>query len=314
MKLLVVMDPVDTIKPWKDSTFAMMLAAQKRGHGVFYATPEDLWLDGSHVMVDAAAIRVFDRREDFYHLDDRRTRPVSEFDVALMRQDPPFDQRYLTVTHLLSLAQRDGVWVINDPQAVRDCNEKLFTAWFPQCMPPTRVSARADHLKAFIAEQEDAILKPLHAMGGAGIFRVRAGDPNTNAIIEILTRQGRMPIMAQRYLPEIRDGDKRILMIDGEPVPYTLARIPAEGETRGNLAAGGRGVGRPLSERDRWLAAQVGPTLREKGLVFVGLDVIGDWITEINVTSPTCIRELDAQFGLDIAGQLIDHLAERLPN
>ncbi|WP_294948011.1 glutathione synthase [Sulfurivirga sp.] len=313
MKLLVVMDPIDTIKPWKDSTFAMMLAAQQRGHDVFYATPEDLWLDGSRVMVDARPVAVFDRREDYYQLGAPLTCPACEFDVALMRQDPPFDQRYLTVTHLLSLAQRDGLWVINDPQAVRDCNEKLFTAWFPQCMPPTRVSARADHLKAFITEQGDTILKPLHAMGGAGIFRVRAGDPNTNAIIETLTHRGRMPIMAQRYLPEIRQGDKRILLIDGEPVPYALARIPAEGETRGNLAAGGQGVGQPLSERDRWLAAQVGTTLREKGLVFVGLDVIGDWITEINVTSPTCIRELDAQFGLDIAGELIDHLADRLP-
>ncbi|SIN73958.1 glutathione synthase [Sulfurivirga caldicuralii] len=312
MKLLVVMDPIASIKPWKDSTFAMMLAAQARDHRVHYTTPADLWLDQATPMAHCAPVEVFDRREEYYQLGTFTHRPLTDFDAVLMRQDPPFDQRYLTVTHLLSLAEKAGVWVINATQAVRDCNEKLFTAWFPQCMPPTRVSARADLLKAFIAAQQDTILKPLHAMGGAGIFRVRHGDPNTSVIIETLTQQGQMPIMAQRFLPEIAQGDKRILMIDGEPVPYALARIPAQGETRGNLAAGGEGVGMPLSERERWLAAQVGPTLKEKGLVFVGLDVIGDYITEINVTSPTCIRELDAQFGLDIAGDLIEHIAQRL--
>jgi len=312
MKLLVVMDPIDGIKPWKDSTFAMMLAAQARGHEVFYTTPADLWLDQATPMARCAPIEVFDRCEDYYRLGDFAHRPLTDFDVALMRQDPPFDQHYLTVTHLLALAEKAGVWVVNNTQAVRDCNEKLFTAWFPQCMPPSRVSARADLLRGFIDEQADVILKPLHAMGGAGIFRVRTGDPNTSVIIETLTQQGRMPIMAQRYLPEIVHGDKRILMIDGEPVPYALARIPQQGETRGNLAAGGEGVGMPLTERERWLAQQVGPTLKEKGLVFVGLDVIGDYVTEINVTSPTCIRELDAQFGLDIAGELIEHMAQRL--
>lgn len=312
MKLLVVMDPITSIKPWKDSTFAMMLAAQKRDHAVFYATPEDLWLDQATPMAQAAPIEVKDQREHFATLGVTQSLPLITFDAILMRQDPPFDQRYLTTTHLLSLAEKEGVWVINNTQAVRDCNEKLFTAWFPQCMPPTRVSARADLLKAFIATEQDTILKPLHAMGGAGIFRVRAGDPNTNMIIETLTQQGHMPIMAQRYLPEIKQGDKRILMINGEPVPYALARIPQADDTRGNLAAGGTGVGMPLSERERWLAAQVGPTLREKGLVFVGLDVIGDYITEINVTSPTCIRELDAQFGLDIAGDLIEFIAQQV--
>ncbi len=312
MKLLVVMDPIESIKPWKDSTFAMLLAAQKRGHACYYTTPDDLWLDQATPMAACAPVEVFDRKTDYYRLDAWQHHPIEQFDGVLMRQDPPFDQRYLTTTHILSLAEQAGVWVINNTQAVRDCNEKLFTAWFPQCMPSTRVSARADLLRDFIRQQGDTILKPLHAMGGAGIFRVRDGDPNTSVIIETLTRQGRMPIMAQRYLPEIAQGDKRILMIDGEPVPYALARIPQQGETRGNLAAGGAGVGMPLTERERWLAAQVGPTLREKGLVFVGLDVIGDYITEINVTSPTCIRELDAQFGLDIAGDLIDHLTQRL--
>ena len=310
MNLLVVMDPIETIKPWKDSTFAMLLAAQKRGHRCHYTTPDDLWLDQAAPMAACAPIEVFDRKTDYYRLGGWAHRPIEHFDVVLMRQDPPFDQRYLTTTHLLALAEKRGVWVVNHTQAVRDCNEKLFTAWFPQCMPPTRVSARADLLKAFIEQEQDTILKPLHAMGGAGIFRVRHGDPNTSVIIETLTQQGRMPIMAQRYLPEIRHGDKRILMIDGEPVPYALARIPAEGETRGNLAAGGEGHGVPLSEQDRWLAAQIGPVLKEKGLVFVGLDVIGDYVTEINVTSPTCIRELDAQFGLDIAGDLIRRLEQ----
>ncbi len=312
MKLLVVMDPIETIKPWKDSTFAMMLAAQKRGHQVIYTTPAHLWLDQATPMAHSWHITVQDQREDYYRLTDEAHRPLTAFDIILMRQDPPFDQRYLTTTHLLALAEKAGVWVINNTQAVRDCNEKLFTAWFPQCMPPTRVSARAELLKAFIEQEWDTILKPLHTMGGAGIFRVRAGDPNTNMIIETLTQQERTPIMAQRYLPEISQGDKRILMINGEPVPYALARIPKADDTRGNLAAGGTGVGMALTEREQWLAQQVGPTLREKGLVFVGLDVIGDYITEINVTSPTCIRELDAQFGLDIAGDLITFLENRL--
>ncbi|HIQ40201.1 MAG TPA: glutathione synthase [Sulfurivirga caldicuralii] len=310
MNILVVMDPIDTIKPWKDSTFAMMLAAQRRGHRCFYTTTADLWLDQAQPMAACAAVEVFDRHEDYYRLQSWQHQPITDFDVVLMRQDPPFDQRYLTTTHLLALAENTGTWVVNNTQAVRDCNEKLFTAWFPHCMPPTRVSARADLLRDFIAQQQDTILKPLHAMGGAGIFRVRHGDPNTSVIIETLTQNGRMPIMAQRYLAEIRHGDKRILMIDGEPIPYALARIPQQGETRGNLAAGGSGQGIPLSERDRWLAQQIGPTLKEKGLVFVGLDVIGDYVTEINVTSPTCIRELDAQFNLDIAGELIRRLEQ----
>ncbi|HID00762.1 MAG TPA: glutathione synthase [Piscirickettsiaceae bacterium] len=310
MNILVVMDPIDTIKPWKDSTFAMMLAAQRRGHRCFYTTTADLWLDQAQPMAACAAVEVFDRHEDYYRLQSWQHQPITDFDVVLMRQDPPFDQRYLTTTHLLALAENTGTWVVNNTQAVRDCNEKLFTAWFPHCMPPPRVSARADLLRDFIAQQQDTILKPLHAMGGAGIFRVRHGDPNTSVIIETLTQNGRMPIMAQRYLAEIRHGDKRILMIDGEPIPYALARIPQQGETRGNLAAGGSGQGIPLSERDRWLAQQIGPTLKEKGLVFVGLDVIGDYVTEINVTSPTCIRELDAQFNLDIAGELIRRLEQ----
>lgn len=312
MKILVVMDPIETIKPHKDSSFAMMLAAQKRGLSLFYTTPDFLWIDGAQPKAEVWPIQVFDRTEDYYQLAEQHSVALTDFSMILMRQDPPFDQRYLTTTHILSLAERAGVLVVNRTQSVRDYNEKLFITLFPQCMPPTRVSARAEQLKAFIQEQKDVILKPLHAMGGQGIFRVREDDPNLNVIIETLTQHETCAIMAQCYLPEIRKGDKRILLIEGEPVPYALARIPAEGETRGNLAAGGEGIGMPLTERERWLAEQVGPFLKEAGLYFVGLDVIGDYITEINVTSPTCIRELDAQFGLDIAGELIDSLIAKV--
>jgi glutathione synthase len=233
-------------------------------------------------------------------------------DVILMRKDPPFDMEYIYSTYLLDIAQEAGVLVINHPQSVRDANEKLFTAWFPQCCPPTLVTRRKEWIKAFHQEQGDIILKPLDGMGGASIFKIAEGDPNFSVIVETLSHHGQQSVMAQRYLPDIVHGDKRILMIDGEPVPYALARIPAQGETRGNLAAGGRGEGRPLTDRDRWICEQVGPTLREKGLIFVGLDVIGDYLTEINVTSPTCIRELDKQFGLNIASDLLDAIDKRL--
>ncbi len=229
-----------------------------------------------------------------------------------MRKDPPFNSEYVYATYLLELAERRGTLVVNRPQSLRDCNEKFFATQFPQCAPPTLVSRRSDILRAFAAEHGDVILKPLDEMGGASIFRHRDGDPNLSVILETLTDHGRRQIMAQRYLPAIKDGDKRILMIDGEPVEYCLARIPAAGETRGNLAAGGRGEARPLSERDRWIAAQVGPSLRERGLLFVGLDVIGDYLTEINVTSPTCAREIDAAYGTDIGGRLMAAIEKRL--
>jgi glutathione synthase len=230
-----------------------------------------------------------------------------------MRKDPPLDLEYLYSTYLLEQAETRGTLVVNRCASLRDANEKLFTAWFPHCCAPTLVSRDAGRFRAFLAEQGDIILKPLDAMGGASVFRVRQDDPNTAVILETLTDHGRRMAMAQRFIPEISAGDKRILLVDGEPVPYALARIPAPGETRGNLAAGGRGEGVPLSERDYWICAQVAPVLREKGLLFVGLDVIGDYLTEINVTSPTCIRELDRQYGLDIAGQLMDAIAARLP-
>lgn len=226
-----------------------------------------------------------------------------------MRKDPPFDQEYVYATYLLERAEERGAYVINKPQSLRDANEKLFTAWFAHCCADTLVTREPFRIREFLSEHQDIIVKPLDGMGGTGIFRVRADDPNFSVITEIMTQYGSRFVMAQKFLPEIVNGDKRILMVNGEPVPYCLARIPAQGETRGNLAAGGRGEGRALTERDRWLAAQVGPTLREKGLVFVGLDVIGDYLTEINVTSPTCVQELDKQFGLNIAGLLFDHIA-----
>jgi glutathione synthase len=231
-------------------------------------------------------------------------------DIILMRQDPPFNNEYLYVTYLLEKVEKQGVLVANRPESVRDSNEKLFATDFPQCGAPTLVSGRAELIRNFLAEQGDIVLKPLDEMGGSNIFRLGTGDANISVIIEVLTRQGRTPVMAQRFIPEISEGDKRILMIDGEPVPWALARVPGEGEFRGNLAAGGSGRGVELTDRDRWICEQVAPTLRETGLWFVGLDVIGDYLTEINVTSPTCVRELDELYGLNIAGQLFDRLEE----
>lgn len=304
-RLGVVMDPIATITIKKDTTFAILLAAQARGWSIRYFEQSDLYLRDGRAFGRARTLTVRDDKQDWYSLGEPQDGPLAGLDVLLMRKDPPFDLEYIYTTYLLERAEAEGVRVVNRPQSLRDANEKLFTAWFPQCCPPTLATRDMARLRGFVAEHGDAILKPLDGMGGAGIFRVRAGDANLNVIVETLTERGRRTALAQRFIPEIGAGDKRILMIDGEPVPYALARIPAEGETRGNLAAGGRGVGQPLSERDRWICAQVGPELRRRGLVFVGLDVIGDWLTEINVTSPTCARELDAQFGLDIGADLM---------
>ncbi len=311
LDVAVVMDPIGNIKIGKDTSFAMMLEARRRGHRLHYVLPGGLSLDGSRPMARLAEAEVRDDPADWYSLGPVRTRPLAEMDVVLMRTDPPVDADYLHDTHILTLAQAEGVLVVNDPRGLRDLNEKLGALLFPQCCPPTRVSRDAGELKAFVAEHGEVVLKPLDGMGGRSIFRVRAGDPNLNVILETLTEGGRHLALAQRYLPEITDGDKRILLVDGEPVPYCLARIPQGDEFRGNLAAGGRGEGRPLSDRDRWIAAQVGPELKRRGMLFVGLDVIGDWLTEVNVTSPTCVRELDAQFGLNIAGQLFDAIEAR---
>ncbi|MFC3714971.1 glutathione synthase [Luteimonas soli] len=314
LDVIVVMDPIGSIKIAKDSTFAMLLEAQRRGHRLHYVIPGGLSMHGGEAVAQVAPLTVRDDPAAWFELGQPSHHTPRAGDLVLMRRDPPVDAGFIHDTLLLGSMQRQGAQVVNDPQGLRDFNEKLAALEFPQCCPPTVVSRDAAALKAFVGEHGDAVLKPLDGMGGRSIFRVRAGEPNVNVILETLTEGGRNLAMAQRYLPEIVDGDKRILLIDGEPVDYCLARIPQGDEFRGNLAAGGRGEGRPLSERDRWIAAQVGPRMRERGMRFVGLDVIGDYLTEVNVTSPTCIRELDAQFGLNIAGQLFDAIEQGMGN
>ena len=306
------MDPIENINIKKDSSFAMMLAAQKKNWSLHYIQPDKLSLQDAKVYCSSCQVSVKDNPEHWFELEESRQHPINELDVVLMRKDPPFDMNYIYSTYLLELAEQQGVLVVNRPSSIRDCNEKLYTAMFPQCCVPNLVSCDMSQLKQFVVEHQDVILKPLDGMGGASIFRVRDNDPNLNVIIETLTESGKKMTMAQRFIPEIKDGDKRILLIDGEPVDYALARIPSKGETRGNLAAGGTAKGQPLTERDRWICAQLGPSLKEKGLMFVGIDVIGDYLTEINVTSPTCIRELDAAFNLDIATDLMNAIEKKL--
>ena len=310
LNVAVVMDPIAGIKIAKDSTFAMLLEAQRRGHRLFYVEPGSLCAVGAIASARLAGLAVQDDPAAWYRLTKAELRPLSDMDVVLMRTDPPVDSAYLHDSILLGIAQQAGALIVTDPQGLRDYNEKLAALLFPQCCPPTLVSRDPAALKAFVAEHGEAVLKPLDGMGGRSIFRVKAGDPNTNVILETLVGDGRLTL-AQRFIPGIKDGDKRVLLVDGEPVDYALARIPQGDEFRGNLAAGGRGEGRPLSERDRWIATQVGPEMKRRGMLFVGLDVIGDYLTEVNVTSPTCIRELDLQFGLNIAGLLFDAIEAR---
>ena len=312
VKLGVVMDPIESINVKKDSTLAMLLAAQKRGWSLHYMQMGDLYLrDGAcHARTRELAVR--DDLQDWFTLGEPRETDLTGLDVLLMRKDPPFDMEYIYATYLLERVEEAGVLVVNKPQSLRDANEKMYTAWFAQCCPPTLVTRAMSRLYAFLEEQREIIVKPLDGMGGASIFRVTHGHPNTNVIFETMTRHGARYIMAQRFIPEIRHGDKRVLLIDGEPLPYALARVPAEGDARGNLAAGAKGVGVELGRRERWIASQVGPVVRAKGLLFVGLDVIGDYLTEVNVTSPTCIRELDAIYGLDIGSLVMDAVEKRL--
>lgn len=306
LDVIVVMDPIADIKIAKDTTFAMLLEAQRRGHRLHYVRPGGLSLHGGEALAEVAPLQVRDDKAGWFSLGEFAPLAFGPGQIVLMRKDPPFDGEYLYDTHILSVAQQAGAIVVNDPQGLRDFNEKLAALLFPQCCPPTLVSRSARELKAFVLEHGQAVLKPLDGMGGRSIFRSGTGDPNLNVILETLTDGGQHLALAQRFIPDISAGDKRILLIDGVPVDYCLARIPQGDEFRGNLAAGGRGEGRPLSERDRWIAAQVGPEMKRRGMRFVGLDVIGDYLTEVNVTSPTCVRELDAQFGLNIAGQLFD--------
>ena len=312
MKLGIVMDPIQVIHPHKDSSLAMLLEAERRGWELHYMEMGDLFLSQGIVQGKTHRLQVMDDLTQWYILGGQQTIPLANLDVILMRKDPPFDKEYLYATHLLELAEIGGALVVNRPQSLRDYNEKLATAWFPHLSPPSLVTSSEAQIRQFLEKHRDIILKPLDAMGGTSIFRLRDGEPNTGVVIETITNHGANYTMVQRFIPEISAGDKRILMVDGEPVPYALARIPTKGENRGNLAAGGRGEGIPLSDRDYEIAREVAPLLKEKGLLFVGLDVIGDWLTEINVTSPTCIRELDRQYDLNIAGELMNAIERRI--
>jgi len=306
--VIVVMDAIAEIKPTKDTTFALLLEAMRREYRLHYVFPGGLYLDQGRACAHVAALYVYDDPAHWFSLGAANTWAFGPNQIVFMRKDPPFDDQYLYDTHILSCAQQAGALVVNDPQGLRDFNEKLTALLFPHCCPPTLVSRNVPQLKAFAQQHEQVVLKPLDGMGGRSIFRSGNNDPNLNVILETLTDNGDKLALAQRFIPEISQGDKRILLIDGQPLDYCLARIPQGDEFRGNLAVGGRGEGRRLSERDRWIAGQVGPEMQRRGMRLVGLDVIGDYLTEVNVTSPTCIRELDAQFGLTIAGQLFDAL------
>lgn len=312
ISLGVVMDPIANIKYYKDTTLALLLAAQERGWNLHYMEQSDLYMLQGAPRASTRALFVADNADSWYELGPRGDKSLGDLDVILMRKDPPFDNEYIYSTYILEAAEKQGALVLNNPRSLRDCNEKIFATQFPQCCPPVLVSRNPQQLRNFHREHGDVIFKPLDGMGGSSIFRCRLDDPNIGVILETLTNHGTQLIMAQAYIPEISAGDKRILVIDGEPVPYALARIPAQGETRGNLAAGGTGVAQALTEQDYWIVSQVAPTLREKGLLFVGLDVIGNYLTEINVTSPTCAREIDAAFNTGIGARFMDVIAERL--
>ncbi|MBP9764219.1 MAG: glutathione synthase [Gammaproteobacteria bacterium] len=311
-QLGVIMDPLDTIHPEKDTTLALLAEADRRGFALYYMELGALFLQYGIAWGNCRALHLHFDQNPWYSLEAPVSRPLDQFDVLLMRKDPPVNLQYLYSTYILEHAESNGVLIVNKPQSLRDANEKLFATWFPQCMPPTLVSSSQSILKDFVETHECAVFKPLDSMGGHNIFKCQRDDPNLTMIIDFLTQKESLYVMAQRFVPEITEGDKRILLIDGEPIPYALARIPAKNEFRGNLAAGGRGEGRELTERDWWICSQIGPLLREKGLIFVGIDVIGEYLTEINVTSPTCVKELEKAFEIDIAGKIVDSIMEKL--
>lgn len=311
LKIGVVMDPIGGITYYKDTTLALLLAAQTRSHSLLYMEMGDLYLDQGEARAHAKPLKVHPDESHWFDLGVAKTVALGELDAILMRKDPPFDNQYIYATYILEAAEKKGCLVVNKPRSLRDCNEKVFATQFPQCCPPVLVSRNPTQLKQFYVEHGDVIFKPLDGMGGSGIFRCKAGDPNVSVILETLTGFGSSFIMAQRFIPDIANGDKRVLVVDGEAIPYALARIPAQGETRGNLAAGGRGVAQPLSDRDRWIVDQVAPTLKKKGLLFVGLDIIGDYLTEINVTSPTCVREIDKAYDTRIGDKLMQAIEAR---
>lgn len=306
------MDPISQVKVAKDSSMAMMLEAQKRGYDIYYMQMNDLYLYQGQCRARVQKITVFDDSEHWYELEEKQDIAVETLDAVLMRKDPPFDTEYIYATYMLERAEVAGTLIVNKPQSLRDCNEKLFTAWFPELTAKTLVTRNSDQIRAFHQQEKDIIIKPLDGMGGSSIFRINEKDPNVGVIIETLTNHGNQYAMVQEFMPSIKDGDKRILIVNGEPMPYCLARIPAEGETRGNLAAGGRGEARPLTASDKMIAETIAPELKKRGLYFVGLDVIGDKVTEINVTSPTCIREIEAAYPINISGKLMDAIEENI--
>lgn len=312
MKIGVVMDPISSINIKKDSTFEMIWQAQLLGWQVEYFEMTDLSIDNGQALGQASLLSVHQDPDDWYDLAEPRQIKLGDLDAILMRKDPPFDMEYVYSTYILELAEQQGALIVNSPRALRDCNEKAYCAWFPDVCPETLISRNASQFRDFLKKHQDIILKPLDGMGGASIFRVQQSSSNISVIIETLTKYGQNYAMAQRYLPEIKKGDKRILMVNGEPVKYSLARIPAEGETRGNLAAGGTGVAQALSDSDLKIAQRVGPELRKRNILFAGLDVIGDRLTEINVTSPTCIKEINAQFGTNIALDLLKSIQHKV--
>jgi glutathione synthase len=308
----IVMDPIQSINYLKDTSLSILLAAQQQGFRLFYMEQQDLFLENGVPYAEVQPLRVFDNPDCWHELGGRSAVPMAELTVVLMRKDPPFDSEFIYSTYILEAAEKLGTLVVNKPQSLRDCNEKVFATEFLQCTPPLLVSRSLKRLKGFLQEHQDVVFKPLDGMGGASIFRVKADDQNLNVILETLTQHGSQTIMAQKYLSEITDGDKRVLIVDGEVVPYCLARIPSASDFRGNLAAGGKGEVRPLSERDQWIAEQVAPVLVERGLLFVGLDIIGDYLTEINVTSPTCVQEIDRAKNTAIGDKLIAAINRRL--
>ena len=312
LRVGIVMDPIGAITPKKDSSLAMLLEAARREAEIHYFEQRDLKLVSGTALGYSTRLDVFDDNEDWYAFGERAEIALGELDVVLMRKDPPFDMEYIYTTYILDRAAAAGALIVNHPQALRDMNEKAYTAWFPELAPATLITRSMDELRAFLASNEAIVVKPLDGMGGRSIFVVRKGDGNANVIFETLTDYGNQFTTAQAFIPEISEGDKRILLIDGEPVPYTLARIPSADDNRGNLVMGAIGKGQPLSDRDREICAAVGPALADHGVIFAGIDVIGDYLTEINVTSPTAIRELDRLFDLNIAGLMFDAIEAKL--
>lgn len=310
MKLGVVMDPIETINFKKDSTLAMMIEAQRKGHEIIYITLDSLFINSGIPYASANKIEVRNDPSDWFTKEEETIIELSELDSILMRQDPPFNSGYIYNTYVLEMAARQGVNIFNNPRSLRDCNEKVYATEFPQCCTKHLVTSRKDFLTDFVLENKDTIIKPLDGMGGASIFRVKANDPNLNVILETITDHFTEKVMIQEFIPEITEGDKRILIVDGKPMSASIARVPAEGELRGNLAAGASAVAKSLSDRDLWICEEVGPSLVEKGLLLVGLDIIGDYLTEINVTSPTCFKEYKELCDIDVAEIFIESVEE----